>query len=119
MAVYLRHGAASCSDEGRASEAWGNVAAPPSVVRTALRRGSTRRGHLLGEVTPSLVRHRGIDNVAVDHSLVEQLVCNLAEGERPRQPHRRSVELAVHIAERTVAGENEFMGGARGDRPEA
>src|SRR2546422_8625272 len=78
-----------------------------------------RRCHLLGEVTPSLVRHGCVDNIAVHHRLVEQLVCDLAERERPRQPHPRSVELAVHIVERTVAGESEVMGGARGDRPEA
>src|SRR2546428_6158984 len=84
MAVYLRHGAASCSDEGRASEARGNAAAPPSVVRTALRRGSTRRGHLLGEVPPSLVWHCCVDNIQVDHRLVEQLVSDLAERVRPR-----------------------------------
>src|SRR2546426_9960431 len=29
-----------------------NAAAPPSIVRTALRHRSMRRGHLLGEVTP-------------------------------------------------------------------
>src|SRR5213594_5270833 len=84
MAVHLRHGAASYGDEGRGREAKGNAAAPPSVVRTALRRGSTRRGHLLGEVTPSLVRHACVDHIQVDHRLVEQLVSDLAERVRPR-----------------------------------
>ena len=33
-----------------------NDTAPPSGVRTALPHGSKRRGHLLGEVPPPLVR---------------------------------------------------------------
>ena len=56
----------------------GNAAAPPSMVRTALRRGSMRRGHLLGEVPATLVRYPCVDHIAVDHRLVEQLVCDLA-----------------------------------------
>ncbi len=44
------------------------------MVRTTLRHGSMRRGHLLGEVTPSLVRHACVHHIAVDDRLVEQLV---------------------------------------------
>src|SRR5438445_13784127 len=62
MAVYLRHGAASCSDEGRASEARGDAAAAPSVVRAALRQGSLRGGGRLGEVRDSIVRRVWVDN---------------------------------------------------------
>jgi len=36
------------------------------------------RGHLLGEVTPSLARHACVHHIAVDHRLVERLVCDLA-----------------------------------------
>src|SRR2546426_7110904 len=49
----------------------GNGAAPPSVVRTALRRGSTRRGHLLGEVPPSFVWR------SEEHTSELQSPCNL------------------------------------------
>src|SRR5881409_1156570 len=84
-----------------------NAAAPLSIVRTALRHRSMRRGHLLGKVTPSLVRHACVDNVAVDHRLVEQLVCDLAERERPRHAHPRSVELTVDVVQGAVTGEGD------------
>src|SRR2546422_4875972 len=78
-------------------------------------RRSMRRGHLLGEVTPSLVRHACVDDIAVDHGLVEQLVSDLAEREWPGQSDPRSVELAVDIVQSAVAGEGNVMGRACGD----
>src|ERR1700694_3994133 len=76
---------------------------------------SMRRGHLLGEVTPPLVRHACVNNITVDHRLVEQLVGDLAERERPRQTHPRSVELAVDVVKGAVAGEGDVVGRARAD----
>src|SRR5439155_4217608 len=86
-----------------------------SLLPAQLRPRSMRRGHLLREVTPALVRHAGIDNIAVDHRLVEQLVRDLAERVRSRQTHPRSVELAVDVVEGAVAREGEVVGRARGD----
>src|SRR2546428_12676093 len=81
---------------------------------SALRR-SMRCGHLLREVASSLVRHARVDDIAVDHRLVEQLVSDLAEREWPGQSDPRSVELAVDIVQSAVAGEGNVMGRACGE----
>src|SRR2546421_4950747 len=49
---------------------------------TTLFRSLMCRSHLLSEVPPSLVRHARVDDIAVDHRLVEQLVGDLAERDR-------------------------------------
>src|SRR5207302_1398951 len=56
-----------------------------------------------------------VDVIQVDHRLVEQLVGNLAKRERSRQTRPRSIELAVHVVQRAVAGERDVVGRARGD----